>query len=322
MSLGAAAHRRRDLLPHERRRLRPHHRSQCGSLLERRAQHVLPGQIDESVEEVVPHLLVDVDPLDAAAALPRVEEGAVYQVLDGVRHVDVGPDVGRVLAAELEADIDEPAGRRFFHRFPAGHRAGEAHHVGHPACDDVSRLRVAQHEMLEHSLRQLRPVECLLKPLGDEQRRGGVLQHHRVACHDRRDDRVDGSEVGVVPWREREDHTERLARHIADEAILRARVDVGQRLLRDPDHVAGSLLEAAQLTRTIANRSPHLPRELGHDLVLHGDHRVHRGRAIGGPLGHRHALPLLLCRVGRRERCGDLLLAGNRPAGVDPAIDR
>ena len=44
-----------------------------------------------------------VDALDAAAALPGVEERAVDQVLDRVLEVGVGAHVGRVLAAEFEA---------------------------------------------------------------------------------------------------------------------------------------------------------------------------------------------------------------------------
>ena len=108
-------------------------------------------------------------------------------------------------------------------------------------------LRVAQHEVLEHALRQPRPVERLLEPLGHQQRRGRMLQHHRVARHQRRDDRVDGGEIGIVPRRDREDHAERVAPDVAHEAVLGAGIDVGQRLLGDADHVAGALLEPAQL---------------------------------------------------------------------------
>ena len=43
-----------------------------------------------------------VDALDAAARLAGVEERAVDEVLDGVGQVGVRPDIGRILAAELQ----------------------------------------------------------------------------------------------------------------------------------------------------------------------------------------------------------------------------
>jgi hypothetical protein len=46
---------------------------------------------------------LDVDALDGAAGLARVEEGAVDEVLDGEVEGGVGADVGGVFAAELEA---------------------------------------------------------------------------------------------------------------------------------------------------------------------------------------------------------------------------
>jgi hypothetical protein len=50
---------------------------------------------------------MDVDPLDRAAGLAAVEEDAVRQILDRVLEVGIGSDVGRVLAAQLEAGAKE-----------------------------------------------------------------------------------------------------------------------------------------------------------------------------------------------------------------------
>src|SRR3546814_15321179 len=68
---------------------------------------------------------MDVDALDGAAGLAGIEEGAVRQVLDGVLQVGVGPDIGRVLAAELQPASGEPASERLLHGEAAGDRAGE-----------------------------------------------------------------------------------------------------------------------------------------------------------------------------------------------------
>jgi hypothetical protein len=72
-----------------------------------------------------------------------------------------------------------------------------------------------------------------------------MLQDHRVARHEPRDDRVDCREIGIVPRRDREDDAERVALYVAHEAILRTRIEVRQRLLGYRDHIPGALLEPA-----------------------------------------------------------------------------
>ena len=59
------------------------------------------GSADALCDPMIVDALVNVDPLDAAAGLPRVKEGAIDDVLDGVGQVRVGPHIGRVFAAEL-----------------------------------------------------------------------------------------------------------------------------------------------------------------------------------------------------------------------------
>jgi len=63
---------------------------------------------------------VRVDALDAATRLAGIEERAVHQVLDRMRHVRVRAHVGRVLAAQFQADANEAVGRRLLHRMTAG----------------------------------------------------------------------------------------------------------------------------------------------------------------------------------------------------------
>ena len=75
------------------------------------------------MDELVEATLVDVDPLDAAAALAGIEAGAVDQALDRVGEVGVLADIGRVLAAELEVGRDERLPGRRLDGVPGRHRA-------------------------------------------------------------------------------------------------------------------------------------------------------------------------------------------------------
>ena len=86
------------------------HRAEGGLLLERVAELAGRDPGDGLLDEGVVEALVDVDALDAAAALAGVVHRAVHQRVDGGVEVGVGADVARVLAAELEAEADEGAG--------------------------------------------------------------------------------------------------------------------------------------------------------------------------------------------------------------------
>src|SRR5207245_8481246 len=70
---------------------------------------------------------VHVDAFDTTAALPGVVERAVDDVRYCVAEVRVGRDVRRVLAAELEPDVDEALGALAIDFVAAAHRAGGAH---------------------------------------------------------------------------------------------------------------------------------------------------------------------------------------------------
>ena len=182
-------------------------------------------------------------------------------------------------------------------------------------------LCMVHDQVLEHALRQPGLSERLGEALADEQRLRGMLQDHGAAGDQRRHDRVDGGEVGIVPGRDHHDHAEGLARHVAAEARLRvARIDGLQRFFRDVDHVFRALDDAALLA-AVAHRAPHLPGEFGHDLVVHGKKRVEEGQRITASLGDRHQRPLCLRGLGALDRGVDGLVRGDRSLGIGRAVD-
>ena len=266
-------------------------------------------QLDEAFDERLEDLLVHIDALDAAAALAGIEERAVDEVLDRVVELGVGQHIGRILAAELEAERGEGAGRGALDRLAARDRAGEVDVVDLARADQLLGLGVAEHEVLEEALRQPGLVGRRLKALADEQRLRRVLQEHRVAGHQRREDRVDGGEVRIVPRRDDQHDAERLALHIAAEARLLLRHERRQRLLGDRRHVARALLEPALLAAE-AHRPAHLPGELRHDLVVHREQRVE----------HRDRRPSRARRPARRAHSACAARARDTAASISASV--
>ena len=118
---------------------------------ERIAELVAVRQSDEAVDETVVDVLVHVDALDGAAALPRIEEAAVDQVLDRVVEIGVGAHIGRVLAAELEAGADEARGSGALHGVAALDRTGECDEIDLGRGDQPFRVGMRQMHDLEHA---------------------------------------------------------------------------------------------------------------------------------------------------------------------------
>ena len=144
---------------------------------------------------------MDVDPLDAAAALARVEAGAVDQAFDGLAEVGILAHIGRVFAAELQIGRDEGFCRRRAARHAHRDRARERHQLGSTAGHDPQRRGVLQMQVLEHAGWQARQVERLLEPLGAQRGLRRVLEQHDIARGQSRDDAVDGGQVRIVPGR-------------------------------------------------------------------------------------------------------------------------
>ena len=153
--------------------------------------------------------------------------------------------------------------------------------------------------------------------LADQQGLRGVLEDHRVAGQQRRDDRVDRGEVRIVPGRDHHHDAERLARDEAGEAgLVGELLERRERRLGDRDHVARALLDAALLAAE-ADRPAHLPGELGHDLVVHL-RAAHRPSCRRAPRARRPSPRAT--RAARRLRAGhrrvDLGAARHRPLGI------
>ena len=100
--------------------------------------HERLGHLDESPVDG----LVHVDPLDGAAALARVVDGAVDDVLDGLREVAVGGDVRGVVPAELEARVKEALRGRLDDAVPTEDAPREDDVIDAVVGDDPLALRV------------------------------------------------------------------------------------------------------------------------------------------------------------------------------------
>jgi hypothetical protein len=148
-----------------------------------------------------------------------------------------------------------------------------------------------------------------------------MFEEHAVASHQGRHDAVDCDEIGVIPGGHRQYDAERFATDETFEVRLRARIDVGECARRDLDHVPCAFQRAVHFVRCIANRPPHLPRQLGRDLLaaileLIAEPRQHARTLLDGD-----ALPRLLRLASKRQRTIDLRLVRERTLDVNTTVD-
>ena len=137
---------------------------------------VFLGQIDEALDELVIQRFVDINALDAAAALAGIEESAVDQSLDGMVEIGVGHHIGRVLAAEFQAEPSEGARRGALDDPSAGHRAGEVDEVDLSEAISVSVWSWRGTRLWNKPLRQTRLDEGVSETFADQQRLGRMLE--------------------------------------------------------------------------------------------------------------------------------------------------
>ena len=281
----ALLHRFVDLIPNVRGGLSANHRAERRGRIERVAELILTGQRDEAVDELVVYPSVDVDALDAAARLARVEERSVDELLDGAAEVGIGADVRGIFASELEPRADEPLRGRLLHRMASVHGARERHEVDALVADHASHRGMRCVHVLEQATRDAGGVERGRPALADQWRLARRLQHHAVARDDRGHDGIHGAQERIVPRRQDEHDAEGIAADEPLNALLGVELDVGQCGGGDRHHVSRPFLEAAaNLERAVRDRAAHLPCELLGDRVRAMDHpRNH-------VLAHRYAL--------------------------------
>ena len=106
-------------------------RSEIGVGIVGSSKPVTANQGDDAFDKLVEYRFINIDALDTATGLPRIEHGAIGYGLDRVLHIGVLAHVGRVLAAEFEADPDKAAGRNSLDHFATGYRPGKSDVVDH-----------------------------------------------------------------------------------------------------------------------------------------------------------------------------------------------
>ena len=117
------------------------------------SEHELVGHRDEGIEEWLVDVSMHVDPLDAAARLPRIVERAVDEVRSRARDVSVTAHVGRVFAAELQRGPDEALRRRLLDRLATFDRSRERDERNSWIADHICDSVMIQVKNLQHAVR-------------------------------------------------------------------------------------------------------------------------------------------------------------------------
>jgi hypothetical protein len=149
-----------------------------------------------------------------------------------------------------------------------------------------------------------------------------MLEHHRVAGDQRRNHRVDRCHVGVVPGRDDEDHTMRLAHDPALELCRVLDLDRRQRPRGNLGHVVAALVDAAELA-AVAHRPAHHPGQFRHDFVAHLVETRDTGLDQCDTLFQRPSGPVLLRLARPRDGgCRIIVQAHDRTLGIDRTVNR
>ena len=252
---------------------------------------------------------------------PGRGEAGAHRARGGPAQVGVGGDVHGVLAAELEADADEPLAGGLGHPPAGGRRAGEADVVG--AVDDglAGGLAVA-----EHDLQQVLGQPGVLEDLGGGQRGERPLQvgaqHDGVAGEQGGDGVGDGQAERVVPRRDDADDAlgpvvldgAREHGQHADVLGLAQQRRAAAGVVARHDRAVGHLLVGvrAGLARLELHEVEQLALPVEHEVVHPQQHR--------GALLDRGGGPASLGAAGGVD--GDARRRGPWTAGAPPAAPR
>ena len=158
--------------------------------------------------------------------------------------------------------------------------------------------------------------------LGAERRLRGMLEHDRIAGEQGRNHAVDRDQVRIIPGRDRQHHAKRFAPHEALEVELRPRIDVGERVRGNRDHVPRTFERAAYFVGRVADRPTHLPGQFLRDRVALFLEKFAEARQQRDAAHERDGTPGALRLARGSKRRVDFEWTGKRSLGVDTSINR
>ena len=202
--------------------LRRDDRAELSARIERIAD-AHPGQLfGDELFECRGDRAFDNKPAAADAALAGVEAHAEYDPVGGILEVGIGKDDLRVLAAELQAELLEVAGRSLQRPPACRRRAGEGHHVDVGMLGDrLSDLGAEPCDDVEHAGGQ----SCLGQDVRHDERRGrgefGGLANDRAAGGQNERHTFGEDEEREIPRRDQAHDADRLARDQTEDAVAK-----------------------------------------------------------------------------------------------------
>ena len=265
---------------------------------------------------------MDVDALDPAAGLPRIEEDPIQQGRHGRFQIRIGAHPGRVLAAQFEAKGDELSRSGLLDGSPTFHRASE-HACSYATATEHTRSHlVACVQMLEGALGQACGVEGALKLLGNQRRLTGVLENDGIASQERRHDRIHRREPGIVPGRHDKHRSHRKAAHETAEAGFLRHLEICKALFGQHAHGTRALLYTGKLACAEADRTADLQGQFIDESLFLRAQSLEKPLHGCAPFVEGHASPDGKRRFGSIKRRADRCCIGQRSLAEDFAVDR
>src|SRR5215213_1251792 len=252
---------------------RPEHHPLCGAWPDPQ----LSDLARELLDELVGHVLEDVEALDGEARLAAVEEAAHAGGARGLAQVGIVADDHGVRAPELERGALEVA-RRERHELLAGRRGSCE---GYLAYEGVPRerlpgTRARSRDDVEHACRQACPVHDPGDPECGE--RGGIcgFGHHHVARYEGRTELVTQQGGREVPRHDGPDDAKGTPDYEAVGVLVEVRDVSAPNVLGEPHVVLQRVHEAPDLQARLAQRLPLLGGQKRGELPHGGQHGLRR----------------------------------------------
>ena len=101
------------------------HWSQCGLAIQRIAQLIATDNVHRFCDKIIIQAFGDINPLNPAAALPRIEHRTIDQCINRRIQIGIFHDIARVFTAKLEPEIGKGTCRRCLDMLAAIYRTGK-----------------------------------------------------------------------------------------------------------------------------------------------------------------------------------------------------